>query len=430
MADTIQRDVNAEFRQSKMDQIRGALDGAQNARDRAERFRDKVAKDVASGAMTDLGNGLYRVNQGWDAGETLRLRTDLPTLDLDQIESAITGAHGLDTLSDGRTALYVAGEPAWHSFGTHFTEPLTSVSAVLGASGLDFTVGLTPQGGINPVTQEFEEVPGLFHTRRMDTGAVLGAVGKIYTPLQNAEAFEFMEGLFHGHDFRPVSAGSFRDGKRVFITAELPDEMIVDPSGFADHIRQFVVILNSHDGSSPVTAITTPWRVVCANTERFAMKDAVHKWTIRHTKNAKNKLAAAARTLDLTTAYYHEWQEQESALVRDPFHENEINALVDAIWGEAPDTNADETSKRAVTLDADRRDKVMDVFRMERERVGSNAYAAERAITGYVDHYANLRPRGALKGNRLGALAQGIMEETMDEPKHKAHKVLMTRINR
>lgn len=429
MANTDVRDVNAEFRQSKMDQIRGALDGAQNARDRAERLREKVASDVASGAMTDLGNGLYRVNQGWDAGETLRLRTDLPTLDLNEIESAITGAHGLDTTADGRTALYVAGEPAWHSFGTHFAQPLTSVDAVLKASGLDWGVIKTPQGGFNPITNEWEEAGSdLFHTRRDDTGTVLGAVGKVYTPLTNREGFEFLEGLFHGHEFAASSAGSFRDGRRVFITAELPDEMIVDPNGFADHIRQFVAILNSHDGSSPVTAITTPWRIECANTERFALRDAKHKWTIRHTQTAKDKLAQASKTLGLTTQYYHAWKEEEMALVADPFHDNEIDALVDAIWGEAPDAN--DASKRAVTLDTDRRDKVRDVFRMERERVGSNAYAAERAITGYVDHYANLRPRGALKGNRLGALAQGIMEETVDEPKHKAHKVLMTRVNR
>jgi phage/plasmid-like protein (TIGR03299 family) len=429
MANTDTRDVNSEFRQSKMDQLRGALEGAESAAQRAEKLREKVASDVASGAMTDLGNGRFRVNQGWDAGETLRLNLSVPTLDLNEIESAIMGDHGLDTTADGRTALFVAGEPAWHKFGTHFAEPLTSVDAVLKAAGLDWGVIKTPQGGINPVTGEFEEAGSdLFHTRRTDTGTVLGAVGTIYHPLTNREGFEFLEGLFHGHEFAASSAGSFRDGRRVFITAELPEEMIVDPSGFADHIRQFVAIINSHDGSSPVTAITTPWRIECANTERFAIRDAVHKWSIRHTKNAKNKLEAASRTLGLTTQYYHAWKEEEMALVADPFHDNEIDALCDLVWGEKPDEN--DASKRAVTLDTNRRDKVREVFRMERERVGSNAYAAERAITGYVDHFQELRPRGALKGNRLGALAQGIMEETLDEPKHKAHKVLMTRVNR
>jgi len=336
------------------------------------------------------------------------------------------GDHGLDTLTDGRTALYVAGEPAWHKFGTHFNVPLSSVDAVLRASGTGYTVGLTSQGGFNPVTEKWEKAgEGMFHTRRMDTGEVLGAVGKIYTPLQNAEAFAFLEGLFRNHEFAVSSAGSFRSGRRVFITAMLPDEMIIDPSGFADHIRQYVAIINSHDGSTPVIAITTPWRVECANTERFAVRDAVHKWTVRHTRTAKDKLAQAAKTLDLTTKYYYQWQEEESALVQTPFNANQIDTLCDLVWGERPDANAVGVSKRAVTLDENRREKVRDVFRAETERVGSNAYAAERAVTGYVDHYQELRPRGVLKGNRLGALAQGILEETLDEPKHTAHKKLM-----
>lgn len=425
---TIQRDVNSEFRQSKRDQIASALTAAKSDAERAAALRDKVETETASGAMTALGNGRYRVNQGWDRGEVIFINTARPTLSVEEIESAIMGDHGLSTTADGRTALYVAGEPAWHSFGQHFKEPLTSVSGVLRASGNDFTVGLVPQQWTwNDTLFTAEDA---FMTIREDTGARLGSVGKIYTPLQNAEAFSFLEELFQNHEFKPTSAGNFRDGKRVFITAELPEEMIVDPSGFADHIRQYVAILNSHDGSSPVTVITTPWRVECANTERFALRDAKHKWTVRHTKNARSKIQQATETLGLTTQYYAQWQAEEMELVRTPFHDNQIDALVDQIWGEKPDPNSDETSKRAITLDENRREAIREVFRMERERVGSNAYAAERAITGYVDHYAELRPRGALKGNRLGALAQGIMEETLDEPKKVAHKKLMLLTNK
>lgn len=429
MADTntAQRDVNAEFAESKMLQLRNALTGAQNNRERAEKLREKVAADVASGAMTDLGNGLYRVNQGWDAGETLRLRTDLPEINEDEIRNAIMGDHGLDVAEDGRVLLYTAGEPAWFGLGTHFREPLSSAQGVLKAAGLDYEVIKTPQGGYNPVTEKWEETGSdLFHTRRGDTGKVLGAVGKIYTPFQNTEAYAFLDGLFAGGEMRPVSAGPFRDGRRVFITAELPEEMIVDPEGFADHIRQYVVIMNSHDGSSPVTAMTTPWRPVCKNTERFALRDAKTVWKVRHTKNAKNKLGAAAETLGLTTQYYLKWKEEETALVQTPFSDNQISALCDQVWGELDK----DAPKRTVTLDENRRDKVREIFRTEVARVGSNAYAAERAVTAYVDHYADLRPRGALKGNRLAALGTAILEDSTGETKSKAHGKLMMLVKR
>lgn len=425
---TIQRDVNAEFRQSKRDQITNALTAAKSDAERAAALRDRVARETASGDLTDLGGGRFRINTGWDANEIVRFNLTAQTISLDEISSAIMGDHGLDTTSDGRTALYTAGEPAWHGMGTHFTHPLTSVDAVLRASGTDFTVGLVPQQWT--WNDELRTAEDAFMTIREDTGERLGSVGKIYTPLQNVEAFSFLEDLFQNHEFNPTSAGSFRNGKRVFITAELPEEMIVDPSGFADHIRQYVAILNSHDGSSPVTVITTPWRVVCANTERFAVRDAKTKWTVRHTKNARTKIQAAAETLGLTTQYYAAWKAEEMELVQTPFHDNQIDSLIDQIWGEKPDPNSDQTSKRAITLDENRRSSIREVFRMERDRVGSNAYAAERAVTGYVDHFQELRPRGALKGNRLGALAQGIMEETLDEPKRVAHKKLMMLTNR
>lgn len=424
MADNTKTDVNAEFRQSKRDQITSALATAKNDAERAEALRERVTRETASGKLTALGNNRYRVNEGWDRDEVIYIDTAQRTLSMDEIESAITGAHGLDTTTDGRTALYVAGEPAWHAFGQHYNVPLSNVGAILHESGLDFTVGLTPQGGFNPVTQEWEEAgEGMFHTRRMDTGTVLGAVGKIYTPFQNVDAFNFLDVLFADNEVVCRSAGSFRGGRRVFVTVELPDELIVDPNGFADHIRQYVVIINSHDGSTPVIAITTPWRVECANTERFAMRDAKYKWTARHTKSVQDRVKDAAETLGLTTQYYKAWQEEEMALVQTPFTVDQINALCDQVWGDAP--NPEDASKRAVTLDANRRDRVRDIFRTESERVGRNAYAAERAVTGYVDHFQELRPRGVLKGNRLGALGQGILEETLDEPKHTAHKKLM-----
>lgn len=418
------RDVNEEFRLSKMQQI-------EKAENKAEWLRNQIE----TGAMTAIGNDQYRVNQGWDRGEVITVRIK------ENAAAEILANHGLDTKADGTTALYLKDRPAWHSLGTVIPGGLSSSEGVLRAAGLDWETILTPQGGINPVTGKYEEVgewfentngerefkPTAFHTRRSDTGAVLGSVGKIYTPLQNTEAFEFLDGLFGEHDMLPESAGSFRDGRKVFITAELPETLIVDPSGFGDHIRQFVAILNSHDGSSPLTAITTPWRIECANTERFAVRDAVTKWTIRHTKNAKNKLAAAADTLNLTTKYYLAWKEEETALVRTPFHDNQIDALCDQIWGELDRENA---PKRTVTIEDRKRDTVRDIYRTESERVGRNAYAAERAVTAYLDHYADLRPRGALRGNRLGALGVALMEDTTGETKTKAHKKLLLLSNR
>ena len=74
------------------------------------------------------------------------------------------------------------------------------------------------------------------------------------------------------YDVTWESAGAVREGRRVFISLRLPDTVIVDAAGINDQIIPFIAALNSHDGSSMLHVVVTPWRPVCANTERFALR--------------------------------------------------------------------------------------------------------------------------------------------------------------
>jgi phage/plasmid-like protein (TIGR03299 family) len=412
-----------------MDQIRGAVQNAASDAERAARLRAQVAEQLGNGELRDLGNNRYEVLTGWDRGEVIRINRNRTALSAEEIESAITGDHGLDVKADGSVALYLKDEPAWHSFGTIIKGGSSSASTVLHAAGLDYTVLQEPATFAIPDGNGghlLKPLAGQFVNYRDDTREPLGTVGSIYEPVQNVEAFNFLDALFGDHLMIAETAGSFREGRRVFISAEIPADLYVDPDGIRDHIRMFVMLINSHDGTTPFIAIVTPWRPVCKNTERLALRNAVTKWTVKHTKNAKNKIDEARRTLNLTNAYYEEFVKEEMALIQTPFGHDDVDALIEGVWGEL-DSDA---HKRSVTMYQTRADKVHELFDMERARVGTNAYAAERAVTGYVDHFTNLRPRGVLKGNRLGALAQGIMEETLDEPKREAHKRLMTLVQR
>lgn len=427
---TAQRDVNAEFRQSKMDQIRGAIEYAKSDAERAARLRSKVAEQLANGELRDLGSDRYEVLTGWDRGEVIRINKNRTALSAEEIESAIMGDHGLDMKADGSgVALYLKDEPAWHSFGTVIKGGSSSASTVLHAAGLDYEVLQEPATFAIPDGNgghTLKSLEGQFVNFRSDTREPLGTVGSIYTPVQNVEAFNFLDALFGDHLMVAESAGSFRGGRRVFISAEIPADLYIDPDGIRDHIRMFVMLINSHDGTTPFIAIVTPWRPVCRNTERLALSNAVTKWTVKHTKNAGKKIDEARRTLNLTNAYYEEFVTEETALLNTPFGHDDVENLISGVWGELDN----DAAKRSVTMYKNRADKVHEIFTEEAERVGRNAYAAERAITGYVDHFTNLRPRGVLKGNRLGALAQGIMEESLDEPKREAHKRLMTLVRR
>jgi phage/plasmid-like protein (TIGR03299 family) len=430
--ESTQRDVNAEFAASKMQQIQAANDP--NA------FLEDM---IATGKVNAIGANRYRVTEGWDIGEVF---TYVPiTDDVKASNTArIVGEHGLDIKADGKAAFYSKDHPAWWDLdGTNVIKGgYSSVKNVLDMTGLNWDTVVTPQEGTNPVTKqrdvymedyvvdaktgEIGQRPVGYHTRRGDTGEILGAVGKIYTPIHNRIAFGFLEELFGDELMVCETAGSFRNGSKVFFTAELPSELIVDPSGFADHIRQFLAVVNTHDGSGLFQAAATPWRFECKNTERIGLAKAVTKWAVRHTKNAMTNVELAKRTLGLTTQYYAEWMKEETELIAVPFSANQIDALCDQVWGER-DADA---GKAKTTIENKRRDQVQALFNMEADRCGPNGYAAERAVTGYLDHYAALRPRGVLRGNRLAASAISIMEGTADDIKTRTHAKLMMLVNK
>jgi Domain of unknown function (DUF932) len=66
----------------------------------------------------------------------------------------------------------------------------------------------------------------------------------------------------------------------VWVLATLPDQVEVG----GDDVRRYVLLMNSHDGSTAVIAATTPVRVVCQNTLNWGLGSAQQKFSIRHTE--------------------------------------------------------------------------------------------------------------------------------------------------
>ncbi|MDQ0956118.1 hypothetical protein QFZ24_010127 [Streptomyces phaeochromogenes] len=68
-------------------------------------------------------------------------------------------------------------------------------------------------------------------------------------------------------------------------------------------------------------------------------------------------------------------------------------------------------------------DALDDVFRTESERVGRTAYAAERAVTGYLDHVTPRRLPQSMTEEIARATA--VLEGADDEIKNRAHRRLL-----
>jgi phage/plasmid-like protein (TIGR03299 family) len=370
---------------------------------------------IAAGKLQPLSGGRYRITDpdSWDNGEILRLA-----------DGFLMPEHGLDVVGDrvgDRVALYSA-VPAWHGLGNVIPGGISDIDAVLRLGGIDFTVGTRPMLYQPAVDAPIGRVADGFVTVRGDTGAALGAVGTRYTVLQNREVFAFLQTLVDEYEVTWESAGSMRGGREVFVSMRLPRSVVIDKGGVEDEIVPFIVAINTHDGTSRFLVMVTPWRPVCGNTERFAVRDAAYKWGVKHTKNAIHNVRQARNTLRLSLAYYDEFAAEEELLAQTDLALREYERVIETLWT-PPEPGA---STRMVNSYRDRRDTLVGLYEANADRLGRTAYAGERALTEYLDWKREIRPSGVLAGNRLNARITTTLEGVQDDRKSAAHRELMT----
>lgn len=214
-------------------------------------------------------------------------------------------AHLLD-FQTGAPAFISYKTPAWHGLGVTIDTEL-SVADALKFAHLDFRVEKAPNHHQMP-TQFFAEdgspimktviSNNSFFTYRTDTNHVLGdKLGKNYEVLQNEEALLVVDNLVKEGGFKVETAGAIRDGAVVFMCLRLPNDLKIS----GDIVKQYLILMCGHDGSTPILAYFSDVRVVCNNTLQMSMRDATQKHSIRHTKNAKGRLEEALTLMGIGT---------------------------------------------------------------------------------------------------------------------------------
>src|SRR6266704_5685259 len=137
--------------------------------------------------------------------------------------------------------------PEWHQLGNVEIGGITDVDRVLELAGLDFEVLQRPvryfdDGGA------LRTLDNSFVNYRSDNGVGLGAVGRIYTPVQNRDGAQFLQSLVDDFGARFTSAFPLNDGKRVVVSMKLPEDIVIDADGIGDHVELYLAWFNNHDG--------------------------------------------------------------------------------------------------------------------------------------------------------------------------------------
>jgi phage/plasmid-like protein (TIGR03299 family) len=305
-------------------------------------------------------------------------------------------AHEIETFDDGTAAFFTARTDAWHRLGVTTTDCLTAeqvmTTAQLGGWNVH-TVGLTATE-ITPDGVTTLAVPDHFATVRTHPTSgqpdVLGVVGAGYTVVQNEEHCELLNLLVDEAGAHFETAGSLRDGRETFVTMKLPQTLMLEGSNGRDDIDLYLAAMSSHDGTAAWRVIVTPVRIVCANTQRMALRAAKATYAIRHTRTAKAKIAQARQALGIVWRYCEEFETAAQNLINSTLVLDEFQQIVDQLW---PTDPTDMVGPRAAGIRDRRNQSLRSLFSEAdtQQSIRGTRWAGLQAITEYLDHHAPAR---------------------------------------
>lgn len=276
-----------------------------------------------------------------------------------------------------------AGGVPWHKLGVAL-EGVTDSETMRKAAGLDWTVELAPlyaetgRPSLVNGSMSLAEYPGMKAVRRNDKGEFLGVVSDGYTPLQNADAFSWLDALAPDDRLEYETAGSLDGGRRVWALARIPGGARTIAG---DEYRAFMLITTGHDGSHAVRIRSVTTRVVCMNTLDAALAEkrggGLATFSIRHTASLPERMAQASRALAMVSESQRRMAAWLEAAAVTAVKAEELDRLVNRLFGKA-----DERGPRVKINVA----RFRGVLGGEVARGGATAYSVLQGVTGYADH--------------------------------------------
>ena len=320
-------------------------------------------------------------------------------------------AHELEMLANGQAATFYVGEVPWHGLGTKLDKPPT-VEEGIKAAGLDWTVSKRPLFLADGV-----ETP-LFATVRDSDDRVLGSVLRRYTVLQNLEAFKWFQPFLDSGAATLETAGSLKEGRNVWVMAKIAGmEADILPG---DPVHGYLLLSNSHDGTTTIRAGFSGIRVVCQNTLSLAHHHG-NLVQIRHMSNAKDALDLVRDTMDLAGRIFTKSAEDMRRMINRTITDEMFEEYVVRVFFPKKEPKKELSEKEAEELVADALQEVNHQKLLNKIKplwyagrgvnipgVRGTPWAAYNSVTVYLTW-----ERGGSNDNRLHSLWFGESEKTV-----------------
>jgi len=288
--------------------------------------------------------------------------------------------------------MFYSGKEPWHGLGRKVEEAPTSEYAMREA-GLNWMVCLRPVFADVSDGKRSSRVlvPDHFAVIRDVDSRALGVVGRRYSPVQNAEAFAFVDEVVGTGDVRYETAGSLEGGRLVWLLARLTRDAYEVVPG--DEVVPYLLLGNRHDGDGSLVVSLCSTRVVCRNTFTAALAEMRARIAVRHVGRVSDRVAEARRVLGLARA--------EIASQRDAFERcrlvvldgGRLDRFVSDLYPDPDEAAADSARTRI-------ENRRGDLVRLFEEAPGNDlpgvrgtGWAAVSAVTYLTTHEARVRGR-------------------------------------
>jgi phage/plasmid-like protein (TIGR03299 family) len=254
---------------------------------------------------------------------------------------------------------------------------------MLKAAKIDWTVEKAPL-----FTDPDNAVEGFYGLQRSSDGKVLDVVGSRYTPIQNADAFEFFTEFVEAGKATMETAGSLRGGRYVWGLANLNASFTLKGG---DRVNGYLLVASPHEQGKSMVVKFTPIRVVCNNTLTLALrrdlKGGTSEYRVHHRKVFdRNAVEIAKQALGIARDQMGQFEEVARKLKSMSMRrEDHIDALASVFQPDvAPDALVKDETKLAP--------RMRDIMRALTEAPGADpntAWGTLNAVTYWADHMAS-----------------------------------------
>lgn len=291
-------------------------------------------------------------------------------------------AHEIHKDENGKSAFAYVGEKAWHGLGQQLT-PNSPIPVWITEAGFDWEIKSTQVQG-NTTDGHLIQMPEKQLLYRSDTLSPLSVVSDRYKIVQPPEVLRFYEDLVEAGGFQLESAGILFGGRRFFALAKVNEGMDVLKG---DHVKGYLLLSTSCDGSLATTAQFTSIRVVCNNTLRMAIRDydGNEKARISVPHSAQFDPAKVKEQLGLAENSFLSFMEDMKQLAERTLSNREaIQYLIDLV-GDPSKSLEDQSTGEARQMKL-----IYDLYTKEgmgHELAGQTAWGMLNAVTELVDHH-------------------------------------------